>query len=487
MQHMIQTPGGYWNARPLSTATPYIHAPDTASIAAQPQPPVIPAGMTSASCYRTPTATPIAGTTTLPMMAPMSIQAHSSHSDAILLPSTPALMPGVVNSTFTPTAGVVTGAPKEDENKDEDEDVDSDEEPPRCIPVSTKTTKKRHSALPFVSHATSISGALKYSYPVTHNSDTSSRISAVEECCGHCFTNCKCRPRAYVACDCKERMERRSHRDEESRSRRSHHDERDRALERSSDSGSRRGSSELSRSIYDPYASTMLPAPPPILQQAPKPKSFFDRFRKPPPPEPTLDDWVHNALMHAPTNPTNALYHCPNGVALHPIITYTTLSCFDVLEPHSFLPPDLVACFTHPATSPPLLKMELFTRLHSPPLIVLHNSSGVTVGQVVEGILSAMQTYVSGKDVGKWSRARYHILTRWYWDNRKRMPNLASKEGFLVGDTLAGYTVFRGLLPVVAARQMDHSVGHLPSSAFLVFLDKSCVIPGLKDIFEFPR
>ena len=118
--------------------------------------------MTSASCYRTPVATPsLAGTTLAPVAA--------AHPDSILLPSTQALMPGVVNSTFTPNAGVMTAT--EEKVQEEEEEEDSDDEPPKCIPVSKSTHKRRHSAMPFVSHAT----AFAEYQTVVHDEESRSR------------------------------------------------------------------------------------------------------------------------------------------------------------------------------------------------------------------------------------------------------------------------------------------------------------------------
>jgi hypothetical protein len=127
--------------------------------------------------------------------------------------------------------------------------------------------------------------------------------------------------------------------------------------------------------------------------------------------------------------------------------------------------------------------MELYFYYSSAP-IVLINTSGVTVGQVIDAILSTVHKLVMNRNVREWSRERRGIIYQWYWQNRNRIQGL--NRHLVVGDTFAGNNDFAGLQTVPRARREDERATLFPSHGIVVCLNMDCVIPGLRHISEFP-
>ncbi|KAG8786158.1 hypothetical protein FRC20_009967 [Serendipita sp. 405] len=446
-------------------ATPF-YAAATLPAASVHQPSVVPTYMP------TPDATPALTSTMLP--APVLMTPNPAAR------GTPALMPGVLNSTFTPTAAIFTGTSttavtrrtkkanrheeEHESSEEESEDEEDEEEPPRCIPKSSfgekKEPRRRKSSSQVYSSYESI--------------PTPGDIT----CCGQCFIACycssiRCPRRTQIICTCADSSntlpKRREH-DTSKSKRRSlyyHHSE----------------------SIYD---FNTRPAPQsiqvPMLHEQPKHRSLsLRKFWKVPKPM-TYDQWAAIASAHLPVNPTQAIHTHPVGVEVHPMLSkYCTNLVFDVLEPAEYIVDAQghgpMSLLTHPATSPPLLKLEIFTFFRNVPLI-LENSGGVTFRQVLEGILGLMTETVRGREAREWSDERREVIYRWFWHNRQR--NRHMDHCLLAGDTLGEFTKFEGLLPVPQACALDSRALTLPKAALWLFLGANSTIPYLRPITDFP-
>jgi hypothetical protein len=193
-------------------------------------------------------------------------------------------------------------------------------------------------------------------------------------------------------------------------------------------------------------------------------------------------------VAQRPINSVQARNTFTDGVEIHPLFDRATQAIFfNILEPKTFITLSdsrpLSSIESHPATSPPLLKMELYFYYSSAP-IVLINTSGVTVGQVIDAILSTVHKLVMNRNVREWSRERRGIIYQWYWQNRNRIQGL--NRHLVVGDTFAGNNDFAGLQTVPRARREDERATLFPSHGIVVCLNMDCVIPGLRHISEFP-
>ncbi|PVF95209.1 hypothetical protein CPB86DRAFT_799894 [Serendipita vermifera] len=394
-----------------------------------------------------------------------------------LAAGTPAYLPGVIHSTFTPTyasATVVPSVPvmaKEDEPKDEPET--------HVLPREKGKGKMK----------------------VTR------RELIKKTCCGSCYTKCTCELESEqpiaIHCYCElepvQRVEEARHR----RHRRRYEVEDDRSESYSEyyypssmyeSSSSRQKESRYPRDIYDAhYDPTAIVRPVIVKKEEPWIQSRVagvlhlskgtrkDKLTK-------VDDWVRQAIEQRPINAVQARNLFVDGVEIHPLLDKATQSVFfNILEPKSFITLSdsrpLSSIEAHPATSPRLIKMELYFYYSSTP-IVLINTSGVTVGQVIDAILSTMHKLVMNRDVREWSRERRGIIYQWYWHNRDRIRGL--NRHLVVGDTFAGNNDFAGLQTVQRARKEDERAMAFPSHGIMVCLNMDCMIPGLRHISEFP-
>jgi len=202
----------------------------------------------------------------------------------------------------------------------------------------------------------------------------------------------------------------------------------------------------------------------------------------------TPAQWADNAARQRPLNQVQAKHFHPEGVDLHPLLNKASTSLFfNVLESKEYITlaegGSVASIETHHATSPPVLKLELVSWLHSTP-IVLENATGVTVGDVIDGILECAKAIVPGREVRSWSPERRGIVYQWYWHNRSRVHGMS--RYLTIGDTFEGYTSFEGLLTSQQAKKEDRRAKELPHCTLVVSLGLDGCIPGLRSLGDFP-
>ena len=202
----------------------------------------------------------------------------------------------------------------------------------------------------------------------------------------------------------------------------------------------------------------------------------------------TMQDWADKAARMAPITQSQAKHFYPQGVELHPLLDKdTTTLFFSVLDSKKYVTlqdgSSIVPMESHHATCPPLIKMEINNWYDGTP-VVLENPNGVTLGEVIEGILRNARTTIPNSEVRKWSEARLGIVYHWHWYNRARVSGM--RKHLTVGDTYGGYTAFEGLMTAQKAKRVDSRARGLPHCSMVLCLGMDGNIPGLRPLSDFP-
>jgi hypothetical protein len=190
-----------------------------------------------------------------------------------------------------------------------------------------------------------------------------------------------------------------------------------------------------------------------------------------------------------PITQSQATHFYPRGVKLHPLLDKdTTTLFFNVLDSKKYITLEdgssIVAMESHHATCPPLVKMEITNWYDRTPL-VLENPYGVTLGEVIDGILRNARTNVAAHEVRNWGDERRGIVYRWHWHHRARISG--KSKNVTIGDTYGANTAFEGLMTAPKAKKVDSRARGLPHCSMVLCLGTDGNIPGLRPVSDFPR
>lgn len=431
-----------------------------------------------------------------PSIAPISTRSSKSRKSTVqpvILPpnpmatGTPVMMPGVLNSTFTPTIGVLPfSGYQEVEASDTSGESDSESPivptlvltpPPSPLMYSRSRSMSRHS------YAQSRPRSHSGSRATSHHARSAAHSHHYEDHHHHHHhrhdgysvreSHHSC---SSAASSCSGSSHRSSHR------------------ARSTSSYRSRRARSPSREEYYPtdiYETRSVPEPPAALP-APVPtvkrhRSYFLPRRHPKPF--TVDDWAAKAATTGPISQAQAKHFYPNGVELHPLLDKDTTSLFfSVLDSKKYVTlkdgSSIVPLEAHHATSPPLIKMEIINWHHEMPM-VLENPDGIKLGEVIDAILRAARATIPDSEVREWSAERRGIIYHWHWYHRSRVAGM--RKYLTVGDALGGYTAFEGLVTSQKAKTVDRKARGLSHCSMVLSLGKDGNIPGLRPLSDFPR